>query len=650
MHNRWLTGALVLVIVFALAVAGYTGWQRHNLEKQHRGMEIAVVYDEAAALAELAEGDKGTKGLLEEFGRQGVTTVLFKEDTPRMLQERGDFVVGTGREMNIFKPGLFPEGKFEPGFTYFLTGEESHWQRVVSNMRAKGFPFHAEEIGGGYYVISTPLSVERLEEWGLGFPVELIKEVAGAGFNILIQPRTWPQVDQHQIENVFEPLHQVPNLTGILFNDEQLPGYGYKESRKVLFGVLGHEIEKLGVPLVQIEFTPQKGFGSVARLLDKQVVRLHTISEKEMGKYTPAQALDRYVLAATDRNIRILLVRFFTGTAYPDLLQVNTVFLGDLKASLEQEGFTLGRASLFGPLSVSRWSILIIGLGVVAGGVLLLLRLLPYRRAVITGAAGLIGWLALVGVSALNTDLFTLARKLAALAAVIIFPTLAVMWGVQERGLSPGRAVLRFLQISLFSLVGAVLVVGLLADVGFMLKLDQFAGVKIAHVIPLALIAGYFFFTIPRGENWLSRVMNAAKSPVSVGMVFAGGILAAVLLIYVLRTGNTDVGAVLPLEQKFRTFLENVLVVRPRTKEFLLGHPLFLLLLFTGYRDVRYMPLLVLGAIGQVSMVNTFAHIHTPLAISLLRGFNGLWLGILGGLILISLWQLSASIWRRLEG
>jgi len=646
MQNGWLTRGLARVIMAALAVAGYTAWQRYNLEKQYRGMEMAVVYHEVGELAELRDGD--TMKLLETFRRQGVTTVLFKEDTPEMLRDRGDFIIGTGTEVQAYRPELFPEGEVKPGFTYFLTGDAGHWQRVAANMRAKGLPTDARAVGEGYYIISTPLSVARLEEWGLGFPLELMEEVAGAGFNILVQPRTWPQVDRHEIEDVFEPLHRVPNLTGILFNDDKLPGFGYQESWKTLFGVLGHEIEKLGVPLVQIEFTPQMGFGNLARLVDKQVVRLHTISEKEIGKYTPREALDRYVLAATDRNMRILLVRFFTGVEYPDLLDVNRDLLGSLRASLEEEGFTLGRASLFGSFHVSRWRLFIIGLGVVAGGALLALRLFPRRWAAGLGLAGLLGWSTLMLLCYLNPELVTLARKLGALAAVIIFPTLAVMWGVREESMPPGKALLRFVQISLFSLVGAALMVGLLADVGFMLKLDQFAGVKVAHIIPLALLAGYFFFTLPRGEHWLQRLVRTAGSPVTLGLAAAGGVLVLILLIYVLRTGNTGVGAVLPLEQQFRTFLENVLVVRPRTKEFLLGHPLLLLLLFTGYRDVCFIPLLVLGAIGQVSMVNTFAHIHTPLVISLLRGFNGLWLGILGGLVLIGLWQAGRYVWKRM--
>lgn len=654
--NRWLAGGLVLFVVLAVAASLYTGGQRYVLEKQHRGMEIAIVYDELAGLAGIAGWDspgagRALGGVLDEFKTE-VTTVLFKEDTPATLQARGEFVVGSGQEMLLWRPDLFSAAQVNPGDTFLLTTNKDYWLRVAKNMHAKGFSMSAGEAGPGHYVISTPLSSERLGQWGLGFPIELMDQVSAAGFNVLVQLRTWPEVNQYEIEGVFEPLHEIPNLSGVLFNDEQLPGFGYKKSQNTLFGAIGQEIEKLGVPLVQIEFTTQRGFTNVAHLLDKRVVRLHTITQGEMDKYTPARALDRYLLAASDRNMRILLVRFFSGVEYPDHLQTNSSFLKDLKTALEKEGFMLGGASQFKPLAVSGWAVAVTGLGVAAGGVLLLLRLFPHRRApVIIGAAWMAAWLAVVGLgSFLNPGLMVTGRKMMALAAVIIFPALAILSCVQEKGLPPGRAVARLLSVSLLSLTGAVLMVGLLADVGFMLGLDRFAGVKLAHVIPLILIAGYFLLTVPRGEHWVGRIIRTAQNPVTIGLAAISGLLGIVLLVYVLRTGNTDVGAVLPLEQQFRTFLENTLVVRPRTKEFLFGHPLLLLLLFTGYRDVRYLPLLLLGAIGQVSMVNTFAHIHTPLVISLWRCFNGLWLGILMGLLFIGLWRVSRRVWANRAG
>ena len=54
------------------------------------------------------------------------------------------------------------------------------------------------------------------------------------------------------------------------------------------------------------------------------------------------------------------------------------------------------------------------------------------------------------------------------------------------------------------------------------------------------------------------------------------GLLAIALYVYVSRTGNT--GTATAFERSFRQFLDNVLGVRPRTKEFLIAYPVLLAL------------------------------------------------------------------------
>jgi ABC-type nitrate/sulfonate/bicarbonate transport system permease component len=94
-----------------------------------------------------------------------------------------------------------------------------------------------------------------------------------------------------------------------------------------------------------------------------------------------------------------------------------------------------------------------------------------------------------------------------------------------------------------------------------------------------------------------------------------------------------------PLELKFRSLLDQVLV-RPRTKEFLVGHPALIvaLALWAMARGRAWIvPLLFVGAIGQESLVNSFCHLHTPIALTLARTWNSLWLGSLIGLAVVLL-------------
>ena len=52
-----------------------------------------------------------------------------------------------------------------------------------------------------------------------------------------------------------------------------------------------------------------------------------------------------------------------------------------------------------------------------------------------------------------------------------------------------------------------------------------------------------------------------------------------------------------------------------------------------NYREI----LRVCVAMGFSSVINSFCHFHTPLWVILLREFNGLWTGLIVGVILVAL-------------
>ena len=118
------------------------------------------------------------------------------------------------------------------------------------------------------------------------------------------------------------------------------------------------------------------------------------------------------------------------------------------------------------------------------------------------------------------------------------------------------------------------------------------------------------------------------------------GIVALVALaVFVARSGNDPGVGVSAAELKTRALLDKYLFVRPRTKEFLLGHPALFFALaaaYSGRFPRAILPLLVIGAIGQSSLMDTFCHLHTPLFISLLRGLIGWVLGAIIGAIVFA--------------
>jgi hypothetical protein len=125
-------------------------------------------------------------------------------------------------------------------------------------------------------------------------------------------------------------------------------------------------------------------------------------------------------------------------------------------------------------------------------------------------------------------------------------------------------------------------------------------------------------------------------------------ILLAVFLggLYLLRSSNNFPGLVGSFEIRLRSLMENLFIWRPRFKEFLVGHPALItgLYLFkkTDIKETLPKILIVAGVIGQASVINSFMHIHTPAAGTLIRTFWGYALSAPAALIVILIikrWQ-----------
>ncbi len=112
-----------------------------------------------------------------------------------------------------------------------------------------------------------------------------------------------------------------------------------------------------------------------------------------------------------------------------------------------------------------------------------------------------------------------------------------------------------------------------------------------------------------------------------------------IAFIYLIRTGSEVPALVMQVEVRLRELLEYYLIARPRSKEFLFGHPLLLLGFSRHVNDRGKNIFLLLGAVGQISLVNTFCHPGNPLDIILLRVFNGIVFGIITGIILIYIYN-----------
>lgn len=345
-----------------------------------------------------------------------------------------------------------------------------------------------------------------------------------------------------------------------------------------------------------------------------RVVRLHGISAREMRVLSDERILNRYVRAVRERNIRVLYVRPFMVEegGWPRSLDL----LSALGSRLQGAGFELGTAQPFALWQPAPMLTAVVAAGIWAAAVLYGQLLFPRLSLLVLagGALACAGSLVLLGSAPL------LAKQALALVAAVVFPCLALecQWGKS-----------RFWQAqSVFgvSLLGALLVVGTLTGTEFLVKMAEFRGVKLMHLLPIALV----LFTVVR------PLREFLRQEIPVRWLLGLGALGLLGIVYVLRTGNFGI-PVPDLEVRLREGLENLLRVRPRTKELFLGHPaLYLALRSTNPKRSWLLPVAV---VGQLSLINTFTHTHTFLWVSLLRTLYGWVFGYAFGWLLWRIYQ-----------
>lgn len=182
------------------------------------------------------------------------------------------------------------------------------------------------------------------------------------------------------------------------------------------------------------------------------------------------------------------------------------------------------------------------------------------------------------------------------------------------------------------AVVGGLIIAGLLSDPRFRLQIETFRGVKVALGLPMILTGGIafrrHFLSVQSEEGWRAFLAAPLSRAEVLGVLALGPLLGLVLL----RAGNGSTTLAPSWELPLRAWLDQVLLARPRFKEAFLVGPALMMLGSGAWGSPRIrVALSLVAVVGPVSIVNSFCHAHTPVLLSLLRTFHGLWLGVLLG-------------------
>lgn len=647
--QRWICFVL---LVLGLTAALYSCWLKLRADREYRDVAVLVDWH---ALNSLPDGS-GAINLAAAAAREPEGGDSRPDVVWQLLEELPDAYLCYGEETvgTLLAQGIFEPAGLTTGAPAFAVTDERLVKDISHGAARHGYPLANNASTGYRLVVQFPALPE--EELAL-LPVAWLSSVITAaqwrGVGLILRPGGGEFLGENGIRRTLDYCKDQPL---VLFQGPVVLGYPFA------LPDVARQLNSQDQFFGWVEFDEQDGGAQLAARLAPQVVRVHSIPPEEMVNYGVNSAVARFMRAVRERNIRCLYLRpFVRGEVislaaewdYKDsLLDANRAYFKQLALALNNAGFAVSREfkqPQDPPDWLALWRPLFVTLAVGAAGILLFALWLP-------GLPRWVWWvlLALTGVKALLAVYLPVVDKAVLLAAALFFPllgfwlALAVYQQLAQR-LSAGQlsrlaaALLALALASAVTMLGGLLIHGGMWDAAASLKVSQFRGVTLALGLPVLLLAAYawqaetlqdaYDRAARRLADYWQRFTTLWQSPIRYGDVAFIFIALGALAIVLLRSGNESPLEVLNVETWFRNGLEQWFAVRPRTKE-LLGHPLFVVFLLSLPWRSRISLLFGLAALlGQVSILNTFCHLHTPLAVTIERVLLGIALGLASGLV-----------------
>lgn len=657
---------LLAVILLGFLATLFINYTRYEAEQKNTVIDLVADYEDLVTLANM-EGQP-LSVVLKQAKDAGITSLAVYETTFKKFNLNGQAHLVTGGELlNRYETGSISDERWktlcerndiEATELYITAQNEITRQELKEDLENRLGKDRVRVLGfDGHEVFAIQADYKLFEKMDLGLSTQEMQLVNNAGFFVLARPSNYTKVNDEQIEKLFARLENF-DISEIVFSRKEVLGANEKlDDVAQRFLEKNYTLGMIEAP-TQLQFFQQEGLLALAEKLNYRAARVYSIPKDEQEKMKVEQAVARWLTTDEERNIRINLLRIFEKPMLGEtLLETNMRYFKGVHDSLAQKGFSFGKASFFDPFPKSNGLYFLIFCGVSAAVVLYLSLLFPAfnRRSMLQCLIAALG--AIVLFAPLFFAKNETVRLMAALISANIFPALAMIsfFDVfrQKREWFENLSVIKKILVSLVSLcaasfismMGAFYLSGALSDVTYFLEVNIFRGVKITFLMPIILVAVAFlqrFDLFGTEESFKEQVQKILDTKISVKMLVFFMVAAIAMIVFIARSGHNMGMPVAGIELKFRAFLEQNLYARPRSKELLIGHPAFWLMMFVGFQMVKstahkifskenfvalFFVLALVATIGQGSMVETFAHMRTPFLMSFVRGIGG----IIGG-------------------
>ena len=593
------------------------------------------------------------------------------------------------------------------------TPEAYDWVQNAFDERAEDFTclrYADAESGAGFLFIprqESGLSGEKMLDLCLGIWPETAQFMADHGMTVIPRTATVDGLNGAKFAESFLRVLKEYDSPYFLNSGDSLLGYDDEAGEKLLKDYLRES--GVGVGLIEQNDQSQNlVWDGIEKLLDEtgyHAVRMfnewaYIQNRYEYCGYEGAEEItNSFFRAIAERNCKIVYMRMILepdNDVKPDAKEEKWTYitdpadyeqlLGDLDTRLSAIGYRHGTVPPMELDTPSRLCRIVEGIGVVALCVLLLDLFFYLDDRWRYGLLAL-GVLGVVGLAFVKPHGYQL---LLSLAGGIVMPAIAgtalcrAVAGKRRAVPQPklGGLLVYCIGMALVTILlsfgSSILATSALTQLSYLVEMDLYRGVKIMQLIPIGVFGLAYLLVYAyeesgaktavlahigergekgRMERFKTYFAEVMRQPMKlgwmVGLVLVVGVGAFVLLAgvyYIYRTGNsTNVSAA---ELQFRNFLENTLIARPRTKEFLIGWPCLMLFIWALRRQMNFLPLLfgLCASIGLVSIVNTFLHIRTPFLLSLLRTGWGVLFGLAIGIALVCVAELVYRLVKKYIG
>jgi uncharacterized protein YcgL (UPF0745 family) len=658
--NKKLRLLLLGLIGLSILVSLSVGLRRYFFESKQKAVEIALPYHEVKKMALI--GGISTDDMLEQLAEKGqITSIALEEETLEDFVKEGRVTILKGSEIiNLHRVGhvnrfvlthLYGRRKKpKPDHFYLIVEKSEDYERIRDFLRDE---FGKKNVTvSRWNILEVVDEEEDLMDVGIGISQEKVKQLEALGFSVILRLKNSQRLNADLVKQKFRNLRKFKSVRSVVFEGKTVLGYPGELS------LVNRKLQDLDFKLGLIEFTEQKGNKALAMSTPDDVIRVHSIPESEMEHIAVDKAVKRYVRAVKERGIKIVFLHpFFNQLNGKNIIDVNEKYFADVNSGLKKYGYVLTKESdqvEYGYRPAKNWEMFFLSLGVLSVCIYLLHYFIQIKTISVYIILGL--YFAAFYICQFFGVLDAWAQTFAVLSA-LSFPSIAVISqfpSSQTKGslfVKSYSAVYYILKLVGISLVGALIIATLLSDKTYLFGIQQYFGVKISFVVPLLLI-GIFFYLRPHRIASIYYVFKRIfYAPIRTSSLIAFLFCLAFVFIYILRSGNYISFHIPLIEDKMRLFLEDLMFVRPRTKEFLIGYPFLMFAFLFVDRDFSRNWLWfynVLGSVALISVVNSFCHLHTPLAVSLYRTLLGIGVGILVGALYVLGYKMIRLFFRRI--